>query len=1066
MDANRQGTKPRRFHLWTRGLRPVFLVAIGWVLLALAGYALPTPDPPAPAPRDPTPAAVEPEPTPTQTVPLTPTLVFTPDVPARDGLFVSREVVTTTHAVPVDANLPAARGVALSADGRIIALTARAADANAYDILYRYDRETGDLTAVAEGRDGGIGIPSISGDGQVIAFYAWAANLVDGDTNAVQDVFVYDQGTREIERVSVSGDGAQANDRSGDASAASRPAISADGRWVAFHSRAANLVADDTNGAADVFVYDREGGIIQRVSVGPGGSQANGDAFEPAISADGQVVVFASVAANLDPDFPPPPGISQIYAHDRTTGVTRLISRAQNGAPGNGDSRAPAISADGRYAAFASAADNLVPGDTNHAQDIFLVDLAAHSVARVSIASAGIQANRDSDLPALSADGRYVAFVSAATNLVSGDGNRAGDIFLHDRLARHTSRVSVGVTAPWTGVEANGPSQGPAAIGADGRMVAFVSAATNLAAAPTTPAAHAFVHLRQDPPIYTVEGRVLDVSRAPLAGVQVAAGPHLATTDADGYYRFPALVGGTYTLAAAKADYTFSPPRRTVSLLAATPGQDFIAFPAGDPSAFLDLPLAYDGAAATFLDMLRDTDEGGLIDSWFDHDAPDYRKNGSVLLWDGRLHRDDPYNDTLGCFERRCYDGHDGVDFPYRDPNPDTPNIYEPLPIYPAAAGRVAAVYTTCDAGEPQCNGGYGNEVILAHDNGYFTRYSHLDRVDVAPGVSPVTRATVLGIMGSTGNSLGTHLHFAVHLDNGNGEWDGGKVDRPIDPFGWTGSAPDPWAASAVSRRLWRFSPTAEVVIFGSQGATLRDGGGTVTANLPADAFAGQARIELSSGGAPARPAPPQRSLGRTFRLQVLDWLQGAPAAADAPLAHPVELAVRYQGVDTRHLALGDLMIMRWDHEAQTWTPLPTVVDEAAQVVYAATDRLGEFDLQAPLRCPADRLEADDSYFAAVYVRAGHPPLTRLFDVAEDQDWLRFDASAGTPYQVTVDDVTEGVTLQVEVYDVDGLTRLAANGAGTLAWQPAADGTYFVRVAPAPGSAVGCDASYRVAITQ
>lgn len=1073
MDTDRRGAPQH----WLWGL--LILGMLGFVLWISARPVLPAANAPLSTPIARAAAPITVPITAVAASPITVTTALTgpqpPAAAAPSSRFISRELVTTTLAIPPAAGLPegTARGVALSADGRVVAVTLRTANPAAqpvalddYEALYRFDQTTRELSLVAPAQDGGIGTPVLSADGRVIAFYAWATTLVENDTNAVQDAFVYDDATKRLQRVSLSSDGTQANDRSGDAASSARPALSEDGALIAFHSRATNLVADDANGTADVFVHDRTTGITDRISLGSDGTEADGDAANPALSADGRMVVFQSTATNLDPALSSPPGISQIYAHDRATGRTWLLSRGLDGAPGNGDSRAAALSGDGQWVAFVSDATNLAPGDTNQAADIFLHSLTTGSTIRVSVASAGAQANRASDLPTLSPDGRYVVFVSAATNLVSGDGNQADDLFLYDRSAQHTSRVSVGVAAPWTGIQGNGPSQGPAALSADGQTVAFISAASNWLSEKTPSAAAAFLHIRQDPPIYAVSGRVLDVSRAPLAGVEVAAGPHRATTDADGHYTFPYLTGGTYTLVATKPGYTFSPPRRTVSLLANLTAQDFAGFPGNDPSAFLDLPLGYDGLPATFLHILADTDEGGLVDSWFDHDTPDYRKNDTVLLWDGRLRTADPYNDLLGCFERRCYDGHDGIDFPYRDPIPATPGIYEPLLIYPAAEGRVLATHRACAGGAPKCNGGYGNEVILAHDNGYFTRYSHLDRIDVPDEPVSVTRATVLGTMGSTGNSFGAHLHFAVHLDNGNGQWDGGAVDRPTDPFGWSGSGLDPWTVGTVSRRLWRYSPTAEVVLLGSQGATLRDGGGIVTANLPADAFAGQVRVELSLGGAPARPMPPQRSLGRAFRLQVLDWLQGAASPEDALLARPVELAVQLQGTDTRHLALDRLLLTRWNAETRSWTPLPTVLDEAGQVVYAATDRLGAFDLQAPLRCPADRLEPDDGYYAAVFVSAGHPPLTRLFDGDQDEDWLRLDAAAGTLYQVTVDELAERVTPQVEVYDVDGLTRLAANGDGTLTWQPEIDGTYFVRVAPAPGSAVGCEATYRVAVTE
>ncbi len=332
-----------------------------------------------------------------------------------------------------------------------------------------------------------------------------------------------------------------------------------------------------------------------------------------------------------------------------------------------------------------------------------------------------------------------------------------------------------------------------------------------------------------------------------------------------------------------------------------------------------------------------------------------------------------------------------------------------------------------------------------------------------------VTPDLVLGEMGNTGNSFGTHLHFAVHLDNGNGVWDGGHTDVPVDPFGWAGVAADPWAARTVgpvSRWLWRFNPTTEAILLGSEGATLRDGAGGVTVQIPAGALAGQVRVELVAGAAIAPPGANQRSLGRGFRLQVLDWLQGGSAVNAAP-ARPIEMSVSFAGATTRHLDLEQLLLYQWQAGAG-WTPLPTVVDGATQAVVAATNQWGDFDLQAPLLCPDDALEPDDSYDAASFAAAGQR-WVRLFDVAEDEDWFQVEAGAGTRYVVNAVPVrgtgAPRVTLAVEVYDRDGLTRLARRAdAGALIWTAAEAGSYFIRVVPTTGSHVGCDAQYEVTI--
>jgi Tol biopolymer transport system component len=310
--------------------------------------------------------------------------------------------------------------------------------------------------------------PEISGAGQDVAFLSYATTLVPSDTNNAGDTFVHATDTATTERVSVATAGTQAN-----GGGLGRPALSGDGRVVAFDSSATNLVANDTNHAFDVFVRDRDGGETTRVSVGPGGAEAHGDSFSASISADGQLVAFESRAPDLIA--PPASGNGDVFVHDRNSGVTTRVSVGPGGIAADGRSFAAAISADGRFVAFQSLADNLVAGDTNAVGDVFVHDRVSGMITRASVDSDGLQGNVDSVEPVLSADGRYVAFASFATNLVVGDTNGVEDIFVHDRTTRLTTRVSV----PVGGGEADGPSSTPR-ISADGRYVSFTSAATNL----------------------------------------------------------------------------------------------------------------------------------------------------------------------------------------------------------------------------------------------------------------------------------------------------------------------------------------------------------------------------------------------------------------------------------------------------------------------------------------------------------------------------------------------------------------------------------------------------------
>ncbi len=364
----------------------------------------------------------------------------------------------------------------ISSDGRYVAFHSEANnlvenDNNGEYDVFVYDRlfeETQRVSISSSGIGGNRASydPSISADGRYVAFTSIATNLVPGDTNGQDDIFVYDRATGQISRVSVSSSGQQANGPSSD------PSISADGRYVAFVSAASNLISGDTNGEDDIFVYDRATGQISRVSASSSGQQANGPSSDPSISADGRYVAFASVASNLVSG---DTNLNQdIFVYDRNTGQIDRISVPSSG-EADGPSFAPSISADGQYVAFVSAASNLVSGDDNNMSDIFVYARDTGQISRVSVSSSGQQANGPSSAPSISADGRYVAFVSAASNLVSGDDNNVSDIFVYDRATGQISRVSVSSS----GQQANAPSSAPS-ISADGSFIAYQSRASNL----------------------------------------------------------------------------------------------------------------------------------------------------------------------------------------------------------------------------------------------------------------------------------------------------------------------------------------------------------------------------------------------------------------------------------------------------------------------------------------------------------------------------------------------------------------------------------------------------------
>jgi Tol biopolymer transport system component len=216
-------------------------------------------------------------------------------------------------------------------------------------------------------------VPAISADGRYVAFYSDASNLVAGDTNGARDVFVRDLQTGETTRVSVSGSGAQAN---GDSFA---PALSSDGRYVAFSSAATNLVDGDTNDANDIFIRDRQSNTTTRVSVGFDGSQANGGSDQPSLSGDGRLVAFTSTASNIvNGDVN---NLRDAFVYDRQTGTAVNVSVDSNGVQGDLESSSPVLSADGKFVAYQSFADNLIPDDQNEGGDIFVRDLQANTTS-------------------------------------------------------------------------------------------------------------------------------------------------------------------------------------------------------------------------------------------------------------------------------------------------------------------------------------------------------------------------------------------------------------------------------------------------------------------------------------------------------------------------------------------------------------------------------------------------------------------------------------------------------------------------------------------------------------
>jgi uncharacterized repeat protein (TIGR01451 family) len=334
-------------------------------------------------------------------------------------------------------------------------------------------------------------MPAISGDGRFVAFASLADNLVPDDTNGFADTFVHDRLTNDTERVSVSNRGREGNGHSGLAGVAAYPAISADGRFVAFASEADNLVSGDRNGLADIFVRDRQLGTTERVSVSSIGEEANGTSQGPALSADGRFVAFHSDAQNLVPGFDPLLFTDEVYVHDRESGTTEIVSINNAGEAANSLSFRADISGDGRFVVYSSFAENLVPGLQNGFHHVYLRDRATGTTERISEDAAGDPGDGTSILPKVSLDGRFVAFQTNSGNLI-GDGNHESHILVKDRATGAFERVS----ATSTGEPADLLSEHPD-ITPDGRFVTFFSLATNLVPGDTNNRRDIFVRDRQ-----------------------------------------------------------------------------------------------------------------------------------------------------------------------------------------------------------------------------------------------------------------------------------------------------------------------------------------------------------------------------------------------------------------------------------------------------------------------------------------------------------------------------------------------------------------------------------------
>lgn len=337
---------------------------------------------------------------------------------------------------------------AISADGRVVAFNSLASnlvddDYDSSSDVFVKDLTTGEITMIGSGFQ-----PSISRDGRYVAFWGGSS------------VFVHDRETSTTTLVSVATDGTKANGAVGHAS------LSPDGAFVVFSSTATNLVPGATGTNRKIFLRDLRAGTTTELSVRPDGVSGRRDSNFAVISADSRHVAFVSQSKELVPGGQAQ-HINAVYVRDLQAGVTRRLNSGYV-------KGFPAISDDGRFVSFADSTSTLVPDDTNRVTDVFRYDLSTDELIRVNVAPDGSQADQESNyvpqpVP-ISADGRYVMFQSAATNLVADDTNARGDMFLRD--------VESGTTVRLSGDSSDGPASGgnyAGALSPDGGVAAFYS---------------------------------------------------------------------------------------------------------------------------------------------------------------------------------------------------------------------------------------------------------------------------------------------------------------------------------------------------------------------------------------------------------------------------------------------------------------------------------------------------------------------------------------------------------------------------------------------------------------
>lgn len=496
----------------------------------------------------------------------------------------------------------------------------------------------------------------------------------------------------------------------------------------------------------------------------------------------------------------------------------------------------------------------------------------------------------------------------------------------------------------------------------------------------------------------------------------------------------------------------------------------------------LTLPIASDNPSLA-LSGRSGGAGSGRVTSWFDHAYPNYNDDNKLTRWDGAPEFSNASIDRCKQGES-CYAGHNGIDF---SKNPDSAIVNE---VYAAAPGTAFGIVSGCKEGFTDCGGKYGNQVWINHGNGYATRYAHLkeNQVFVTDGQyigEPL--CLPLGIMGNTGKSGGTHLHFSVYFDQKNDGWSSNEV---IDPYGWRGSGTDPCSVDNTcvagrSEWMWNYPQMTQRVVPPSVVVTAATPSGSANVMIPAASVTTAVHLELQDVPAGGQSAAGFFSAARSFVMKVLEWATGGSNSfqpsrlANGTLAEgtgnsfaaPVTVTIGYTAEEIKHLNENQLTIFRWNETTNQYVPLVTQVDAVLKKASAQTTEAGRFDLKAPLLCTGDVNEPNDNDGAATRIATNGSLQVERFDIAEDEDWFTFNALSRNRHVIQLKELAAGVGAVVRLYDSDGTTVLATATAtdstpAELIWRAAHGGVYYLRISMSGSSAFGCSSTYKIGVMQ